>query len=279
MKPPQEQRLKSEAQSAYGRPGDRWGILRTSIGEWHTPHQWSLTAPDEVHVVKAFLDVSGEQLTSLAATLGTSERERAARFALAVHRNRYIAAHGLLRKIVGGYAGIHPADVELSPSPSGKPSLVGADSRNRVEFNMSHAVDLVLVAVARNHIVGVDCEQIPQAADWENLAGECLSSEENALLRSLPRDQRCPTLYQWWTRKEALAKALGEGLALSFHRWQVIPPFLAPTDEKTPERMDRWNVWDLAPIPGFVGAVVADGSARSLHLLHLRLNGEDVRGE
>ena len=70
-----------------------------------------------------------------------------------------------------------------------------------------------------------------------------------------------------WTRKEALAKALGEGIASSFQGFSVL---LGPAEEPPLVQMDlpgesanNWALLDLEPGPGFCGALAVE-DARNL---------------
>jgi 4'-phosphopantetheinyl transferase len=71
--------------------------------------------------------------------------------------------------------------------------------------------------VAERGALGVDVEQcLPRRCGWAALAGRALHPVERARLEALPESARWRGFYQSWTLKEALAKALGVGLALPF---------------------------------------------------------------
>jgi phosphopantetheinyl transferase len=52
-----------------------------------------------------------------------------------------------------------------------------------------------------------------------------------------------------WTRKEALAKATGEGIGGIFRRGESRGSAL----------QDRWTVMELSDLPGYAACVVAEG--------------------
>src|SRR5215204_4262422 len=126
-------------------------------GAWRHPPHPPLGA-DEVHVWRISLDVEADSFRSL---LSPDERRRAARFHRDEHRRRYVTAHGALRLILGAYLDAAPETLAFELGEHGKPSLrepLDAEDA-RVEFNLSHSAELALVAVARDHPVGVDVER------------------------------------------------------------------------------------------------------------------------
>jgi 4'-phosphopantetheinyl transferase len=175
-------------------------------------------------------------------------------------------AHGALREIVGAYTGIPPERVEFILSRHGKPALTGVQPGNGVEFNMSHAGDVALIALSKVGPLGVDVEFVREETDPGDLAEACLAPREIRVLGTMPVHERVETVYRWWTRREALAKALGEGLAQHLARYQVVPPFVT-REGRGPEGRRPWGVWDLSPCPGYVATLVANGAVRSVRLL------------
>ena len=78
-------------------------------------------APGEVHVWAAGLSLPAQQLAGLAAVLDEAERERARRFAQALHRDRFIAAHGYLRRLLGRILQMSLVPSSLSPGRRASP--------------------------------------------------------------------------------------------------------------------------------------------------------------
>lgn len=116
--------------------------------------------------------------------LSADERARAARFLRDEPRRRWQAGRAALRTVLGDYLGIAPAAVELRLGRRGKPAL--ADPEASLRFNLSHSGELMLIALAQGREVGVDVERIAE---------------------------RPPSFYAEWTRREALGKCFGGGLA------------------------------------------------------------------
>jgi 4'-phosphopantetheinyl transferase len=123
-------------------------------------------------------------------------------------------SRGILRKILSIYIGMTPGEVPLSADRWGKPLLTSRDGAPPVHFNMSHSVDVLLVAVARGSQVGVDVEWIDPALDWAPIADFVLSRSDVRAIRNVPEVHRRAAFYSLWTQWEALSKAIGCGLSL-----------------------------------------------------------------
>ena len=78
---------------------------------------------------------------------------------------------------------------------------------------LSHSGDLILLALHRQHAVGVDVERHRPGLDWQPLADRWLPSPERHALEALPPGQRLAGFLQAWCRLEARLKARGCGLA------------------------------------------------------------------
>jgi 4'-phosphopantetheinyl transferase len=84
--------------------------------------------------------------------------------------------------------------------------------------SLSHSGDVVICGLAPSGLLGVDVERIRPRKHWDGLAEFALHPSELRRLAQLPDAARWPGFYRVWTLKEALAKALGVGLALPFNR-------------------------------------------------------------
>jgi 4'-phosphopantetheinyl transferase len=61
--------------------------------------------------------------------------------------------------------------------------------------------------------------------------------------------------FTYWTRKEAVVKATGDGLAVPLRRVRVTPPGVAPALLAYPDRTLTVQMRDLAPGPGYAAAL------------------------
>lgn len=218
----------------------------------------------EVHVWRAALDQPGARLLSLYESLSADERERATRFHFEKDRRQFIAARGLLRRILSLYLKAEPSRLQFSYTAYGKPSLTAEFGDNPLRFNVSHSGELALLAFSRGRELGVDIECIrPELAD-EQIAERFFSSREVAALRALPAPVQKEAFFTCWTRKEAYIKAIGEGLSLPLHSFDVSlsptePAALLAVRANVPEAT-RWTLRALEPGPDYKAALVAEGN-------------------
>ena len=165
---------------------------------------------DGLHVWQINLDDPHAHADDCAQVLDADERARAERFAFALLRRRYLAAHAALRGILGCSLGRSPEAIELRTDANGKPCL--ADVSGPLRFNLSHSAGMALVAVSWRHEVGVDIERWSEPAHLMAMVAHYFSVSEKAAFWSLADDQRVPGFHRWWTLKEACLKAIGVGL-------------------------------------------------------------------
>ena len=190
------------------------------------------------------------------AVLDAEERERAGRFVRAVDRERYTAAHLMLRRVLAGYLGLPPGQVALTREPCpccgdlhGRPAL--ADTSPGLHFSLSHAGPLVLVAVAEQP-VGADVEALPEPRTVADLAA-VLHPAERAELAEADGTDRLPREFaRLWTRKEAYLKGIGTGLGRG--------PELDYVGSRQPGPVG-WTLADLEMPSGYAAAVALNREA------------------
>ncbi len=115
-----------------------------------------------------------------------------------------------MREILAGYLGIAAERLVIERHSGGKPYLIGPGPT--IEFNLSHSMEVALLAVCRDFSVGVDIEQMRRIDEPLRLARRALPPIEAAEIAALPGDQRTARLLDRWTRLEARQKALGRGI-------------------------------------------------------------------
>ena len=183
---------------------------------------WSPTEPatetESVHLWLCDLDDRRWVVGELG--LSATEHARAARLRTSELRRRFLARRVFLRRVLSGLLGLTAGEVDYRVGPFGKPELAydigsGLEHRPLPRFNLSHSEKILAVAVAFHREIGVDVELVKTDLDFLALGEGQLASEEIALLRSLPEEERPLAFYRSWTRREALAKATGCGIASS----------------------------------------------------------------
>lgn len=170
----------------------------------------ALPAAGEVHVRFVRLDQEAACLGFLA----SEERDRAERFHFERDRQRWLAGRSALRRTLGAYLEADPGSFRFETGPWGKPGLRGCPLR----FNVSHSGDTALLAFAWQQEVGVDVEKMRSDFAPEELGPQVFSATEQAMIQSVPLEQRPAAFLTLWTAKEAYVKARGEGLSFPVSR-------------------------------------------------------------
>ena len=224
--------------------------LRIVTGGWTVTEPGAATA---IQVWRIDLALSGSRLARCAAWLSAEETARADRFMRAEDRARYRASHAALRLILSRALGVAAETIAFSPGPTGKPELSGPHA-GALRFNLSHSGARALIGVSRIAAIGVDVEAIRPIPDALRVARAHFAPIEAEALAALPSDAVEEAFFGLWTRKEAVVKALGAGLALPLDRFALTlppePPRLTAIDGGDAR---TWTLHHLDPGPGTVG--------------------------
>lgn len=218
------------------------------------------------------IEVPDDWLSDLAA----EELELCRRFRRAADRLAYAAAHALLYRALAQTLGVARHALRLTRDALGRPGLA-APAGSGIDFNLSHTDGLVAVAISRAGRVGVDVEG--SACNRPALAclyGDATLHElrtfglgEAAIdeIAALPEALREEYFLDWWTLREAVAKADGRGLSLPFAAISVDPQRrLARLDDATNAPAQRWRLWRAAPTPHHrLALACANEDARLVH--------------
>lgn len=238
---------------------------------WTIPPAFPELRKDEVHVWRVGLDPPPERLAALRGLLPSDEDDRAARFHFEIDRNRFIAAHAVLRIIVGGYLGGDSHREPFRAATDGKPELA---SPSGVRFNLSHSRDVALIAFTEARSVGVDLEAIDRKVEVEAIAERFFSPGERDALLALPTEKWRDGFFHLWSQKEAYLKGRGDGVLHGLDHFDVVadpdqPPALL-LDRRDREAAARWRLYPCDPGPGFRAAVAVEGPPAALQFFAWR---------
>ncbi|MGU3358715.1 4'-phosphopantetheinyl transferase family protein [Methylobacterium sp. M6A4_1b] len=208
--------------------------------------------------------------------LSPEERARADRFYRHMDRARFIESHAALRLILGRYRDLPPCDVVFAQEAGGKPVLAPAQ-RAGLHFNLSHSGAHALIGVSHCAPIGVDVEAIRPVGDPLAIVRAHFHPVEIAALAGAPHDRQAPLFFQCWTRKEAVVKALGMGLALPLDGFSVDGP--SPVTirwEGEDPASDGWSLIDLDIETDVVGAVAIPLADHPCRLFRLPANWAEL---
>lgn len=160
-----------------------------------------------------------------------------------------------------------PSGLAPAHQPWARAQLSGAGGW-RLHVSLSHAGAYAAVALSTAGPVGVDIEETEPLPDRERFARGILAAAERFDWAALPENARDSAVIRAFTRKEAVLKALGLGLAGGLRevaagvrpgraRLHALPESAGP--------LDAWSLQDLLPLPGLAGAVALRAPAAAVH--------------
>lgn len=156
-------------------------------------------------------------IPGLTGFLTETECEKARRSKLKGGEERYILRKALLRIILGRCLNKDPGEITFAYNDFRKPYLEQAGTKQPLYFNISHTMDLLLIAVSFKNELGVDIEIIHNPkSEVVNMARACFSEREMDLFYTLPHEQHLGAFFVGWVQKEAISKAIGQGMAVGF---------------------------------------------------------------
>jgi len=166
-----------------------------------------------------------------------------------------------MRAVLARYAGIEPEALVIECSPLGKPALSSPGDCPGLRFNASASGTLALLALRRDHEVGVDVEAVQDIQD--DIARRAMTAPERAAYDDLPPAARAAHFYALWTAKEAVAKSLGRGLAQAFDAFDALEFVRVPHGG---EIDTLWLKRLPAPRAGYAAAIASAAPLGTLRL-------------
>jgi 4'-phosphopantetheinyl transferase len=181
--------------------------------------------------------------------LDEPERRRRAALRRPADRARFTVATVVTKLAAGRRLGLPAERVTVDRTcpdcgaPHGRPRLPG----HELAVSISHSGGRTLVALTGGAPVGADVEQVVPL-DLDQLAGQVLAAGESAgtLL----------DFFGYWTRKEAVVKATGDGLRVPMTEVAVTPPGHPPRLLRYADRTDLTaTLADLDAGAGYAAAL------------------------
>ena len=222
------------------------GVLtkKETIDLWHIP-----------------LTISEELEEALVALLAEDECAKADRYYFPRHRRRYIACRSALRLLLGQVLNVSPESILFTYGEHGKPEL---GDFSGVYFNVSHSAERGIVAISHQYPLGVDVEFHRPDRDLLELAARYFTKNESARILTLTGEAQLQSFYNCWTRKEAILKAIGEGLMFPLDQCEVSLDETSGRVEIATvmgyqEQLSQWRLFSFVPEPQCSGALAVLG--------------------
>ncbi|HZX01298.1 4'-phosphopantetheinyl transferase family protein [Kribbella sp.] len=153
----------------------------------------------------------GEARDEFVADLDAVEHGRLAAYVRDVDKARFLLGVTIVRRVLAARFSLPAASIRLDRTcpECGKPhGKVRADG---VELSVTHSGELVGVAVA-DRPVGLDVEKVDPDVDVDAVARIAFAEDEVRELSRRTGIDKVRRFTEYWTRKEAVLKATGEGL-------------------------------------------------------------------
>jgi 4'-phosphopantetheinyl transferase len=218
----------------------------------HAPIELASPAPG-VTAWWAQLTASEDEVARLAAWLAPEEHARAARYSRAPLAQRYIVGRASLRWVLGRTLGIAPGAVPIQRDARGRPYL---DGDFGIDFNVSNTEGMALIGITREGRIGVDIEHSARRVRVDGLARKLLTPAERATLAPLAEPERRARFLRYWTCKEAMSKATGDGLSALFRELEVkLAESIELIAGPAPYEPQRWRLCAADVPAGFLATV------------------------
>ena len=257
--------MPKELNFPYDEIGPTMGTIECpSLCDWRPGADVVELAPGEVRVWVVDLDagLTPDQVETAeqgpeSSLLSRDEQERADRFVRARDRRRFAVCRAALRTILGGLLHQSPASLRFRAAVRGKPELDAAQLS--AHFNVSHSSELALIGVCRNHELGVDLERVRTIGEADRIVASFFSPAEHAEFGTIPDELKPLAFFRGWTRKEAILKGLGIGIAGLSARYETrfgtnaLTPRFAPISPVAV--VDEWQLWEASPRADFVATI------------------------
>jgi 4'-phosphopantetheinyl transferase len=226
---------------------------------WKLPPLSVKLLSGEVHLWRIDLDSANLAQTLTKNPLSDDEIARAARFHFERDRKCFTETRIALRRILTLYIPIDPHEIKFTYEKSGKPEISEPQNRACVRFNVSHSGRFGIIGVSLRRGIGVDVEKY-RTMEFLEIAQRYFSEREYCELKAAPADELQRYFFACWTRKEAVLKALGEGIGNSLSQISVAIDSPKLIDfQGRPSDVQQWSILDVNVHSGYVGAVAFEG--------------------
>jgi 4'-phosphopantetheinyl transferase len=171
-----------------------------------------------------------------------------------------------LRQILSGYVEQSADKLIIERGEFGKPYL---SDFPQWQFNLSHSDEKGVVAVSNKTPVGIDIEQIKERKSLDSLVKKCFALSEQNYWFGLSEAEKITIFYAFWTRKEAVVKGIGRGIALGLNR--------CVCDINQPNRFlslpvnEKWHTQQLEISPNYCAAIATPCADIRLSYAKLKL--------
>ncbi|WP_323957747.1 4'-phosphopantetheinyl transferase family protein [Aeromonas caviae] len=209
--------------------------------------------------------VDTEQLIGLSSGLSPEEYRHWHEIRQPGRQREYLLGRVLLRRLLAERLHCRADALTFGIGAHGKPTLLS----HRWQFNLSHSGDWLVLALCREGPLGVDIEMGLRRRPILPLAERFYAPGEYLWLRTLPVQEQDSAFYRLWSRKEAVLKAHGAGIAAGLEKVCFLPEQGWRLENLLDTRIYEVSDWPIGR--GWL-SLAAPTRQVDAHLLDARLN-------
>jgi 4'-phosphopantetheinyl transferase len=235
---------------------------------------WNPTANDlklssgHIDVWKIDLSREDKNIFMHAQCLTKEEQARADKYVTGKKSREFIITRSALRNILGHVLNEDPRRFEFTYTGQGMPALSPATPNQNISFNVSHSFDMSLIAITLEQPVGIDVEKVRGDIDYEKLALRYFSDNEYKAIMKYDDEQRVHAFFATWTRKEAIVKAMGTGIASGLKSFDVSVDPAGPAELKEtrwgPGIPSKWTLDTIDTGADYFACLASIGSGQDI---------------
>ena len=194
----------------------------------------------DLYLLKPAL-IDAEQLIRLQSELSPDEYRHWHEIRQPGRQREYLLGRILLRRLLAERLCCPPDALVFRTGEHGKPTLVSHDW----QFNLSHSGDWLVLALCQQGPLGVDVEMGLRQRPVLPLAQRFYAPDEYQWLCTLQSREQASAFYRLWSRKEAVLKAHGGGIAAGLDKVCFLPQEGWRLDNRLDEHEYRVQDWPI----------------------------------
>lgn len=216
-----------------------------------------------IHIWHTSLEVHAKKYELFKNWLSPEEKIRAEKLALP-YQLGFIISRAVLRDLLAYYSEEYPQKLQFRYTDSGKPLLI--NSKQLIEFNLSHSKNILAYIFTINTPVGIDIEFINPRIHLDKIAYRFLPAYEYDRLQLLHGIKKLEAFFNAWVRNEALIKAKGDTLQThpySRHKLSLDPQ-ANNLEYKKEEINPFYAISNLSLYPNFATAIAVKDTEKPI---------------
>ncbi len=167
----------------------------------------------QVGSVLARIKLNGINEKELIPFLSKDELEKADRYRLYDDKKRSVITRGFLRLMLSDCLDQCPQTIRFSCTQYGRPYLHESSADAKIDFNVSHSSEQIVIGISHGARIGVDIEEKKSIRNMDSIIKRFADDVTFSLYKKHDKSQKAEFFYKWWTRTEAFLKAKGTGIS------------------------------------------------------------------